>query len=168
MQTVLSHDPGLTSRPEFRLANPMPHGVARSSGTPTESESTSTNAGAPARYEAGRMRLGRRLPADVLNARRLDDPPNVTSRSVPGAVGPRTLSDRDQRARRIAVQVSNTHPFDELGHAEASAEWVPKGPGRGVYPLYATAPVSPCCSRDLAAMKSLCRSLTKRARVKPR
>jgi len=75
------------------------------------------------------MRLGRRLAADVLNARRLDDPPNVTSRSVPGAVRPCTLSDRDERARWIAVEVSNTHAFDEFGHAEGSAEWVPKGQG---------------------------------------
>ena len=90
-----------------------------------ESEATSPNAGAPPRYEAGSTRFGRRLAADILNARRLDDPPNVTARSVPGAVGPCSFSDRDQWARRIPLRVSNTHAFDELGHRERSAEWVP-------------------------------------------
>ena len=104
---------------------PMPHGLARSSRTRTESEATSANAGTPPRYEAGSTRFGGRLAADILNARRLDDPPNVTSRGVPGAVGPGTFSDRDQWARRISLGVSYTHAFDELGHGERSAQWVP-------------------------------------------
>jgi hypothetical protein len=62
------------------------------------------------------MGPGRGLAADVLNARRLDDLPDMTFLSIPGAVGPYAFSDRDQWAQGIALRVGDTDALDELGH----------------------------------------------------
>ena len=63
------------------------------------------------------LALGSRLAVDVLNARRLDDPPDVTPLGIPGAVAPYTFGDRDQRAQRMVLRVGTAYAFDEFVHA---------------------------------------------------